>query len=660
MYSQPVRLTAADDDLRAALDEANLPTLLLVLAHVTDDRGWLIDRYEPSRTVATDDNDSAGLAEELQREVRDRAFTILQALRDGELTPPQLPSSLEVVDRLSCSVGERIPSEYGPALQEEAGFVDRDACWTSSPPDRRDDVHVVVIGAGEGGVCAAAKLRALGIPFTVIERHDAVGGVWLENSYPGAGVDTASHLYSYSWAQKRDWARYFAKQPEILNYFQQCAADQGILPHIRFGTEVTSAVWDERTAQWRVTVCPAGADGAAATRPGDSEEILADAVISAVGQLNRPAWPDITGLEDFTGAVFHSARWDHSVDLSGKRVAVVGTGASAMQIVPAIAGTPAHTTVFQRSAQWAVPNGNYLRQVGDGVKLLMEQVPWYAAWYRLRLLWTYQDKLHPTLQIDPEWPHPERAVSAANDRHRKFLVRHLMSEIAGHEAVLLDKVLPSYPPYGKRILIDNRWFEALKRDDVSLETSDVAAIDGNTVVLDDGSRHEVDVIVLATGFHSRRMLFPMDVRGRSGRSLRDLWGDDDAYAYLGMAVPDYPNFFVLYGPNTNLGHGGSVVFHTECQVGYITRLLVRMIESDLESVEVRDDVCRDYNRRVDDAHSRMIWTHRGMSTWYRNAAGRVVTNTPWRLIDYWHMTKEPDLQDFSTVERATVGTAPAQ
>ena len=250
-------ISADDGDLRAALEDANIPTLLLVLAHLTGDRTWMDDPYRPSRTVATDDNDSAGLPEERQRDVRDRAFEVVRAFRDGKLEPGPSPAQEEIVGWLSFSLGEDVPPEYGPALTEEAGFADRSASWSGGePPSRREDFHVIVIGAGAGGVCAAAALRALGIPFTVIERHDQVGGVWLENTYPGAGVDTPSHLYSYSWAQQYGWTRYFAKQPEILDYFQRCARDQGILPNIRFGTEVTAARWDEAAGVWRVTVRP--------------------------------------------------------------------------------------------------------------------------------------------------------------------------------------------------------------------------------------------------------------------------------------------------------------------------------------------------------------------------------------------------------------------
>ena len=642
------RVRADDPALRVALEAANIPTLLLVLAHLTGDRRWLADPYRPSRTLATNDNDTGGLSPERQREIRAAAFDFLRSWRNGDTELAELPPPSEIVERVAVSVGEDVPPEYAGAMTEEAGFVDRDAHWTEAPPERRQHFRVVIVGAGPGGICAAAKLRMLGIPFTVIERNAAVGGVWLDNAYPGAGVDTASHLYSYSWAPKSDWSRYFAKQPEILAYFQQCAREQGIVPHVRFRTELTEARWDERDNVWRVRIQPV--DG------GSTKDLTADVVISAVGLLNRPAVPDVPGLASFAGPAFHSARWDHEVDISGKRVAVIGTGASAMQVVPAIAGIAAHVTVVQRSPQWVVPNGNYQRDVSTDTQLLMEQVPYYLQWYRLRLLWIYQDKLHPTLQIDPSWEHPERSVNAVNDKHRKFLTEHLLREIAGHEDDLLPKVLPDYPPYGKRILIDNGWYAALRRDDVDLVTDGVERVDEDGIVLADGTRRDVDVIVFATGFQSRRMLHPMDIRGRSGRSLRELWGDDDAHAYLGMTVPDFPNLFILYGPNTNLGHGGSLIFHTECQVGYVMRMLTAMIERDIATVEVRPEVCAAYNRRLDEAHSKMIWTHQGMSTWYRNAAGRVVTNTPWRLIDYWAMTREPDLDDFSVTSCPDVGS----
>jgi 4-hydroxyacetophenone monooxygenase len=261
----------------------------------------------------------------------------------------------------------------------------------------------------------------------------------------------------------------------------------------------------------------------------------------------------------------------------------------------------------------------------------------------------FQVKLHPTLLRDREWPHQERSINAVNDRHREFFTDYLHSQLAGRPD-LVAKTLPDYPPYGKRMLLDSGWFAALRRDDVELVTSGVAELDGAVVVTEDGGWHDVDVLVLATGFSARRMLHPMDVRGRSGTPLRRQWGADDAWAHLGITVPDFPNMFLLYGPNTNLGHGGSTMFHAECQMTYISGLLRAMVRRGAAAVEVRREVCDAYVARVDAAHEGMIWTHPGMRNWYRNAAGRVVTNTPWRLIDYWAMTREPDLEDYLFTE----------
>lgn len=626
-------VTASDAELRDALVAANIPTLLLVLAQLTGDRSWLEQPYRPSRTVAMDDNDTGGLPPEARDEIRAAALRVVGEWRDGHRELPGPPSGERLIELLSISLGERVPAEYAEAMAEDGGF--RPAAALTAGP-LRGSPRVLVIGAGISGVSMAVALRRLGVSFTVVEKNEAVGGTWLENAYPGAGVDTPSHLYSFSFAPNPGWSRYYAKQPEILSYLRRVARDEDLLGCIRFGTEVLSAVWDDATSTWEVVT---------STRGGAPERHVVDVLISAVGQLNRPALPELPGLDTFPGPAFHTARWDHRVDLAGKRVGVVGTGASAMQVVPAIADVAGETVVFQRSPQWVSPNANYLREVDPRIRLLMEQVPYYRTWYRLRLMWMFQDKLHSTLRKDPDWAHPRRSLNATNDKHRAFFTKYLTSQLAGRED-LVAKTLPDYPPYGKRMLLDCGWFAALRRDDVDLVTSGVREIDGDSVVTTEGDRYPLDVLVLATGFSARKMLYPMHVVGRSGTSLREQWGDDDARAHLGISVPDFPNFFLLYGPNTNLGHGGSVIYHAECQTNYIVRLLRAMTQRELTSVEVRKDVCDDYVARVDAAHEKMIWTHPGMSTWYRNAAGRVVTNSPWRLIDYWAMTREPTLDDY--------------
>jgi 4-hydroxyacetophenone monooxygenase len=632
-----IAMTANDAQLHAALEEGNLPTLLLVLAQMTGEGKWLEAPYRPSRTLALNDNDDGGFDPALQTEIRTAAFEVLRDWRDGRRQLPAPPPDDRITEMLSVSLGEHVPPEYGQTMSEEAGFHPRtEVAWSGERPSGADSLHVLIIGAGLSGIAAAATLDRLGIQYTIAEKNAAPGGVWWQNTYPGAGVDTPSDLYSFSFAPKRGWDRYYAKQPEILSYIQETAAGLGITSKVRFNTEVTRAEWNESEQRWHVEL---GKDN------GTADTIRVNAIISCVGILNRKSIPNFSGMDSFRGPMFHSSEWDHSVDVTGKKVAIIGTGATSQQLTPALAGTADKVLVFQRSPQWVAPNPNYSRTVPDGVRLLMKQVPYYAAFYRLRLIWQFQDKLLSTLRRDPDWPHQDRSINPINDKHRIFFTKHIDDEL-GNRTDLREKVLPTYPPYGKRILMDNDWIQTVKRDDVELITGAVSGFDEHHVILADGSKHRADVVVLATGFQTSAMLAPMDIRGRSGGSLRDLWGDDDAFAYLGSTVPDFPNFFIVSGPNTALGHGGSAIYINECSIAYIAQILIRMAENDITSVEVREDVMKAYNDKVDAENEALIWTHPGMNNWYRNRAGRIVTTIPFRGVDFWSMTREPDLDDF--------------
>ena len=320
-----------------------------------------------------------------------------------------------------------------------------------------------------------------------------------------------------------------------------------------------------------------------------------------------------------------------------------------MQLARTTADVTKRLLIFQRSAQWAIPSRDYHRSVSVAKRWLLNHVPFYARWYRFTLAWRFGDHLHPAIKRDPEWEHPERAVNKRNDRHRKFLTDYIVAEL-GDSDDLLDKVLPAYPPYGKRILVDNEWFKTVARDDVDLVTSAIARVTPTCVVTESGEEHDVDVIILATGFETTRLLWPMEVRGRNGQTIRELWGEDDSRAHLGITVPGFPNLFCLYGPNTNLGHGGSIVFVAECQVRYLLACLMRMLEGDIGAMECTQQAYDDYNERLDAEHAGMIWTHPGMDTWYRNKHGRVVSVMPWRLVDYWKMTREPNFDDYHLSE----------
>jgi 4-hydroxyacetophenone monooxygenase len=631
---------ADDAALAAALEEANLPTLLLALAQLTGDERWVREPYLPSAPKGPGDHDSGGFAEELQASIRRDALQVITDFREGRITPAPAPSPERVAQMLEVSLGGlRLPDGYGPLLAEELGLTDRFVEITDPPA--RDHFQVLVIGAGFSGLLAAIQLEHAGIAHTVIEKDPGVGGTWLENTYPGCGVDTPTHLYSLSFAQQSEWTRYFAKRDELYAYLQRLAAEHDLASRIRFGMEVTHASWDDEEQRWRVQ---------ARDQDGAIHHLSANAVISGVGFFNRPAYPKIKGLDTFAGPSMHTACWRDDVELSGKRVAVIGTGASAMQLVPNIAGVAERVTVFQRSPQWGSPHPNYMREVSPATQLLMREVPHYLGWYRLRLVWNFGDRLHPQVQWDPEWEHPDHSISKVNDRQRRFLTDYIKSEL-GDRTDLIEKCVPTYPPYGKRPLLDNGWFRTMTRDDVELVTDPIAEVRDDRVVTEDGEEFAADVLVLATGFQALQVLAPMEIRGRSGQTLREVWGEDDARAYLGITVPGFPNFFCLLGPNTFAGHGGSGILTIEFEMRYVMELLAQMIRQGITSVDCRQAVYDAYNEELDAALAKTIWAHPGMTTYYRNARGRIVVPMPWTNVDYWHRTRHPNLRDYHLARR---------
>jgi 4-hydroxyacetophenone monooxygenase len=480
------------------------------------------------------------------------------------------------------------------------------------------------------------RLQQCGIPFTILEKNRDVGGTWLENTYPGCRVDVPNHMYSYSFEPEHDWPQFFSTQPRLLEYFRGVADRHGLREQIRFETEVEEAVWDDARSLWSVRVRRAD---------GGVETLSAELLISAVGQLNRPKYPSIPGRERFRGVAFHSAAWNHDVDLAGKRVAVIGTGASAFQFVPEIASSVGELRVFQRSAPWMLPTPNYHEDVPAGMQWLLRHVPYYAKWYRFWLFWQLTDGIMPMVRSDPAWPDPSLAVSGPNDFLRSMLTS-LISAQLGDAPELLAASVPDYPPAGKRMLRDNGvWFRALKRDNVRLVTSAIREITETGLVTEDGEHHEVDVLIYGTGFQASRFLTPMRVVGRKGLDLNDHWGGD-ARAYLGISVPDFPNLFLMYGPNTNIVVNGSIIFFSECEVGYIMGCIDLLLRTRSRSMDVKHDVHDAFNRRVDAENARMAWGAPGVQSWYKNAKGRVSQNWPFALIDFWTATQAPDPDDF--------------
>ncbi len=525
-----------DAFLEAALGAASIPTLMMSMIHISGDTSLLDGPLRPGSAMLGDTQ--SGMTAEQKALVRAQALEILKAYRDRGCTLPPPPSPDTVHRMMSFMVGQEVSDEYVPMMLEEMaldGADARDVQWQGSiTQETRSRFHTLVIGAGMSGILAGVRLQEAGLPYVVIEKNPRVGGTWYENTYPGCRVDIANHFYCYSFEPNPDWSEHYSQHEELQAYFEQCAKRHGVHDHIRFETEVVSAVWDEEAAVWRVRL--RDADGA--------EELLTvNALVSAVGQLNRPRIPEIPGLGRFAGPAFHSAQWEHEHDLRGKRVAVVGTGASAFQLAPEVAKQAERLLVFQRSPAWMFPNPSYHDAVRDETKWLLRHVPYYARWYRFLLFWPGSDGLLPSLIIDPEWPHPERSVNALNEMARNIFTDYMKSQV-GDDAELLEKVVPSYPPFGKRMLQDNgSWLSTLARDDVDLVTEGITEITPSSICCADGSEYEVDVIVFATGFHANKFLWPMDIVGRDGVHLNALWGDDPR-AYLGMTVPGFPNLFL--------------------------------------------------------------------------------------------------------------------
>ena len=633
--TQPI--TASDASIRAALDDAFLPALLPALAQATGDYAILRDDLRPPGVAPG--ISQGGMSPGQQAAAREVAFAAIRKLRDEGPGGESLPLP-EAVRRISAwMTGSAASDDYIPLLLEELapeGEDPRAPGWRKPPGT---PFSVAIIGAGMSGILAAIRLRQAGVPFVILEKNADVGGTWLENTYPGARVDVSNAFYSYSFAQRTDWPKHYSTQDVLLDYFRDVAQEFGIREHVRFNTEVVEASWDEAGTSWRLRM---------RTPDGSEETLEAQAVISAVGQLNRPLMPEIQGMETFAGPSFHSARWDHSVNLRGKRVVVIGTGASAAQFIPAIAPEVADLTVFQRTPPWLVPVPHYHDDVPDGLRWLFGHIPHYVHWYRFWLFWNTTDGMLAAATVDEDWSPRDVSVSAANDQLRALLTGYLRTQFANRPD-LLEKCLPKYPPAAKRLVLDNgTWAATLKRENVRVVSDGIREVTASGVVAGDGVEYPADVIIYGTGFQASKFLTPMRVTGRGGADLHAQW-DGDARAYMGITVPQFPNLFLLYGPNTNIVVNGSIIYFSECEVRYVLGCIKLLLDEGKRALDCRQDVHDAYNERIDRANLQRAWGVSDVSSWYKNDKGRVAQNWPFNLIEYWRQTREPDPGDYVLV-----------
>jgi cation diffusion facilitator CzcD-associated flavoprotein CzcO len=470
-------------------------------------------------------------------------------------------------------------------------------------------LSVGVVGAGFGGVGMGVKLRQAGIEdFTIFERWESVGGTWCANTYPGLACDVPSHLYSFSFALGHDWSRRYAPQAEILRYIEDCAERFDLGPHLRLGTEVTGASFDAAEGRWVLT-----------TDAGETHTF--DILVTACGQLSRPTTPAIPGLEGFEGRAFHSAEWDHDHDLAGRRVAVIGTGASAIQFVPEIAPVVERLTIYQRSAPWILPKMD--REYPEWERRLFRRFPARVLASRLGIFLIFEVGTYGFTTRRGVM----RAMQRIADREREKVLT---------DPELRAKATPDTEMGCKRVLISNEWYPALMREDVELLSGGVERITPGGVVGPDGVEREADTIIFGTGFHTTDFITPMAVHGLDGQELNEVWGGR-AEAFLGTTVSGFPNMFILYGPNTNHG-AGSVPYLLECQYNYVLDAIGRMREGGFRYLDLRPEAQEEWRREMAERSAKTVWVTGG-NNWYLNAAGENTNNWPGPWLEFRRRTR---------------------
>jgi len=565
--------------------------------------------------------------------VREKALAFLA---EGAV-PLQRPEAADLEVMLTSFEGRELgPNELELGMEQLAlTAFPRAVDWKQVPSEQvRESVRVAIVGAGIGGIAMAIQLERLQIPYTIYERQGAVGGTWAANTYPEARVDVTSFLYQYSFVKKYPWAHHYASREEMADYLEGVAERYGIRKHIQLNAEVVAGEWDAETSSWRVTV-----------RYEDGVEEVANApiLISASGLFNKFKLPAISGLDDFKGEIVHTAQWVSDFDPTGRRVALIGNGSSGSQLMPHLARTSGHLTVFQRTPQWIAPLDNYHGKVGEGLQWLLQNFPHYWNWH-CYASYAMTNNAQFMNNIDEDWIAGGGLISQRNDAMRVFLTGFIKDKLKDRPD-LIDKSIPDYAPTARRLVIDNGWYDALLRDNVTLVANSIDHITEDSIIDASGDATVVDALVLASGFEVERYLWPVDYVGRDGATLSELWAPDGPRSYLGITLPNFPNFFMMFGPNGQPRTGGYHMW-SEIWTRYIARAIVRLVEEGAKSIEVRRAVFDKYNKMQDAEHGRLILQTEGRHGYAVSAHQRDVNHIPWITWDYAAMLMNPSDDDF--------------
>jgi 4-hydroxyacetophenone monooxygenase len=567
--------------------------------------------------------------------LRRKAAAFLESYRDRGAGDIDLGSPERLYRSLSLTAGVDLPEEERELWLEQTALDPwaRGLKWPVEPrPEQLAAFKVGVIGAGLSGLNVAVMLKRAGIPFAIFEKNPEVGGTWYENSYPGARVDSPSRSYTHLFGVDFPYPYSFCPRDENLRYMRWVADQFAIRDRISFDTEVESIVWDDARDEWVLS----------ARGPSGEIALRVNAVISCVGFLSRPKLPEIAGMESFEGVACHTAQWPADLDVTGKRVAVIGSGASGYQTTPEIAKQASHTFLFQRTPSWCFENPSYVRPLPEQSTWLERNFPFLVNFARFRLSFMYgPENVKASARRDPGFEDPH-AGSAANRRMREDRIAYLRKKLAGRPD-LIEKMIPVAPPMSSRpVLIDSEdsILEALLRDDVSLVSEPIERITAKGIRAG-GTEHPVDVIVYATGFRANDFLWPMGIRGRRGVKIEELWAKDGARAYIGSMLPGFPNFFMAYGPNTNNFGGFQIIDLLEIEIRFALQCLAGLITQDRRTVEVTDDAYWRFNAELDREESLMLYSDPRVSNYYRNEYGRSAVNCPVDFRRMWRWLRDP-------------------
>ncbi|MFG1934024.1 flavin-containing monooxygenase [Mycobacterium sp. NPDC048908] len=624
-------MTTDPDELRAHLHDADPGVLVAVLAQLTGDAS-VIDRFGPAISYVPDPPERAAVTDPETAEAL--AAAVIEAL--------QAPRAACAADNremfirlLPVALGSDVDDEHVDLLLEQGGFHLSQPTLPRTVPIP-DTVNVAIVGAGLAGIVTALAAADAGVAYQIFDRNVEVGGTWLTTVYPGIGVDTPSAYYSLSREVNPDWSSYYPQGAEYQAYLVALADKHGLREHTRFRTEVEVLWWDEDRRQWQIH----SVDG-----DGNRDVSYASVVVTAAGYLNRPRWPELPGRDTFGGISIHSARWDPSVDLAGKRVAIVGAGCTAVQIVDACVDEVEHMTVFQRQPHWVAPRKRLTDDVPEHRRYLGRHLPYYANWHRLKSYWGTADNNYPIILRDPEWAEDHLSISAANDVLLQMCLDYI-DRTFGAGTELAKKMTPDFAPYGKRIIRDpGGYYAALTREHVDVEAGEPAAVNADGIVTADGRQLDLDVIIYATGYHLD-FLSTVDIRGRNDKKLTEEWGNNPR-SYRGGTVPGFPNLFINSAPNYSPGHGAGANFSMEVMAHYVIECLQLMALRGATTLEVTQQAYDDYVAGIDEAMAGTVWCHTpNAHTYYRSGSGRVVVATPYRLVDMWQQHRAPIEEHF--------------